>query len=461
MDLNDLLAELGMSPEPQPAAEEHEAPAAQMVAEEPASETALVLDNWSKRRGAEALEREPMRRAIPQGEPNAEEISADMLGAAFELNPELAEACTDQRRADFLGELMETAEFQTLHRSTQLDAVASEIAAAHFAKQFISLRDQPEPEEEFKKGLQTMRAASKAAQEASEEVAELQDARETLGGLGGDKAQHSPEELKAIRERFQRIKNNPQLRRIMELAGRFRRKARAQQRFKDTHGRDDVIGITYGNNLADVLPVELSQLGDEDLELDTLRRFAEGQLAMRDHKGVEPKAAGPIVVVVDESYSMNGERNAAAKAFALAMGWIAKHQKRWVMLVGFNGTAEGRFLTMAPDSWNDQALIDWVAHTPTGGTTYYVPCQTIPNNWDAYGVPKGKTDMILVTDGAFDIPENIQEQFHAWKQREKVKTFTLCIGGDTDADYQHISDRIWGLENIEVENDAVTELLSI
>src|SRR5438874_7781455 len=122
---------------------------------------------------------------------------------------------------------------------------------------------------------------------------------------------------------YRRVRNNPTLRRICELAGRYRRVAQSKQWRKATHGLDDVVGVVLDGDLGRVLPHELAKLAIPEFEDDTLRRLVERQLQCREYHSTEPVAKGPIIVSVDESGSMQGDKAHTAKALALAMAWIA------------------------------------------------------------------------------------------------------------------------------------------
>ena len=69
---------------------------------------------------------------------------------------------------------------------------------------------------------------------------------------------------------------------------------------------------------------------------------------------------GPIIICLDESGSMIGERNHAAKALALALAWIARQQKRWCALIAFSGESGERILPLPLGKWDEVALMDWL-----------------------------------------------------------------------------------------------------
>jgi len=479
MTTEDLLSALDIAPADQGPIDLDEGPGhAPGQPAQPPSPTALVLDEWSIRRGAEASEGDVLGPILTGHDREAAEATAaDCLAAAFEPNPQLAERCADETRGRYFRQLLETEEYHALHAETRLDPVASELAAGHFAQGYVALTEQEEeephgtppgrpadrPEEDLrqkmKRDMRALGAAAKALESASQEVDDLRDAQRAMGMGNPEDAQRiPPSELKA---RFERIRDSRQLRRIMELAGRYRRLAQAKQRQKTTHGRDDVVGVTLGADLGALVPSELAALGDEDLELDAMRRFLERAMLQREYRGLEPKARGPIVVVVDESGSMRGKPVAMAKAFALAMAWIARHQHRWILLVGFSGDSEGTWCPMPPDRWDQGALLEWLEHFYSGGTTMDVPLETLPARWKELGCPEGQTDVIQITDAIVNVPDEMRERFLAWKAQAQAKYYTLVVGEDDPGDLADVSDRVWCLPDLGLENDAIQELMAL
>jgi uncharacterized protein with von Willebrand factor type A (vWA) domain len=274
------------------------------------SPTALDLDEWGLRRGQEVLAESPR---LQQTGLDGHAV-ADFHGAAFEPDPVLLKHCRDERRREFLAQLLQTPDYHALHAATQLDPLASAIAATAFAEQFAELKKGEEKRHEggkdevaggAKEGIDqemaTLRAVGRAVTEASKEVEECKEAANALGMGAGSPGSNDP---RAVAELFRRVRNNPLLRRICELAGRYRRLAQSKQRRKTTHGVDDVVGVVLDGDVGRLLPSELVRLADDDLADDTLRRLVERQTMCREYQATEPVGKGPIVVIVDESGSM-------------------------------------------------------------------------------------------------------------------------------------------------------------
>ncbi len=472
MSREEILAMLDV-PSGDSALEVSEAETCDTVSQE-ASPTALRLDDWSIRRGDEVLDQsERLKKQFGLDDPasidskkrleeaweQAALATADFHSAAFEPNPELAPKCQDERRRDYMQALLETPEFQALHAETQLDESASEIAAASFAEQWVELVKTEQPKDDFKRQVQSLKAAGNALKGAAQEVSDLRDAQGALGigGNGGGNGNIPAAELAKI---FKRVQGSRQLKRICDLAGRYRRFAQAQQRKKVLHGRDDVVGVVLDGDVGRILPHELAALDDPDLELGVLRRLIERQLMCREYRGVETKARGPIVVVVDESGSMSGEPIATAKAMALALAWVARHQKRYCCLVGFSGGTDGSWCVIPPGKDNPDELISWLEHFFGGGTTVDVPLVELPANWERLGCPKGKTDIICITDAIVNVPDKVRVNFLKWKEQEKVKLITLVLNSPP-GDMATVSDRVHQVKSLSLEEEAVAEAMGV
>jgi uncharacterized protein with von Willebrand factor type A (vWA) domain len=470
-EIASLLDELGVAP-----------PAVEVEPEEfvdpsmPESPTALRLDSWGIRKGNEVLhETERLRELfgvptvhqegltfiVAAGQPSLSPESpesltvSDLFNAAFQTSPRLAENCASKERGEFVRQLLETPEFQALRTHTVMNELTARIATVDLSSRWMKLatsKSNPDP-------LEVMAAAGDAITDAEESVKSAEDAMSALG-MGGDGAVAGKSfNAGKLQELFKSVRNNETLRRIMELAGRYRRCGAALQRRKTLHGMDDMVGVVLDGDPGRLLPSELALLGDPDLEDDLLRRIAENSCMCREYHGIERVARGPIVVVVDESGSMGGEPIANAKAFALAMSWIARHQSRWVALIGYSGGCPPTTAVMAPGSWDQELLIEWLEHFYSGGSCRDVPIKELPEIWPSLGCPKGKTDVIFLTDAICSLPSDMVQQFNSWRKSEKARCIGLIIG-QRPGDLSLVCDRTYTMPRIGIEEEGIVEALS-
>ncbi len=208
------------------------------------------------------------------------------------------------------------------------------------------------------------------------------------------------------------------------------------------------------------MPQELSRLALPELELDTLRRLAERQCLCRDYQAGEPVGKGPVIVVVDESGSMYGDKVETAKALALAIAWIARRQRRWCALVAFSGNSGERLLALPPGRWDETQLMDWLCEFIGGGSSLDLPINEMPDIYQRVGAPPGKTDIIFVTDAQLRIPPSSKDRFLSWKQAAKARVISLVIGRRA-GDLNLVCDECHTVEALSVHDDAVGRVLSI
>jgi uncharacterized protein with von Willebrand factor type A (vWA) domain len=497
----DTLAMMELDTPDAPAADVVGAEVGAVAAKAKPQDTVLKLDKWSLRKGVELLTDELTHGATGMKDKLADEnpdgtrhltpeqeywgkALADFHAAIYEPNPEMNEACTDELRNQFLKQVVDTPEFQEMRNNTVLNPAAAELATGCFTKQFAArraeaLRDQAQGGKGPKGGgggktpgmggadgeIQTMKAAAQAVAAAAKAVEELNDAAE-MCGIGGDGPTSGKLDAKRVAGVFNRVKKSPNLQRIAKLAGRFRRLAQSKQRQKVTHGADEVIGVTMGDEIAKLVPAEMVKLVDPTMMLDTARRLFDRQCLVRETRAREPVGKGPIVVTVDESGSMHGAKVETAKALALALAWIARKQKRWCVLVSFSGGSKiepGSQCILPPGRTDETALLTWLEHFYSGGTTMDVPLHELPAWWPEYvkaGMQRGKTDIVMITDAEVDVPAALEKSFKEFKAREKVKLTTLVVQG-SPGNIQCVADEVHEVGAISTESDAVGKILSV
>jgi uncharacterized protein with von Willebrand factor type A (vWA) domain len=441
---------------------------------EPPSPYCVKLDQWGKRRGAELNK---AKEFAPLG--LKDEDVADLHGMSFEMEPELLENCSDPHKKEFINALNENPDYQALHNNTCFDTLASELASLHFGGQYSTFvkkreeqqkkRDQqekktgkpcPEPsgKEKLQQEMEAMGAANKAVQQAAEEIQDLRDMQEAMG-IGKEDGGGGNINTAELKKQFLKLKNDTNLKAITDLAGKYRNMARAKQRNKVTHGYDDMIGVELGGDLHRMLASELAMFCDEDMELDALRRFMERGMMCREYRAIEKVAKGPIMVGIDESGSMSGDRIQNAKAMALAMAFIAKQQGRWCGLFGWSSRNQIRMLALPPKNWPTGTILDWLSKMLNGGT--HLPIEKMPEIYSQLGAQKGKTDIIIITDGEAEQhnPQEL-ERFKNWKQEVSAKTIGISIAANSNA-LKAISDEYYQITSMSVDNEAVGKALSI
>lgn len=417
------------------------------------SVTVLDVDPWGMRQGEDI-----------SGDGYDPVLMADCHHALFDPKPELAENPRDKTRAKWFADLLESDSYRSLHASTMYDKGLSGIAATTIADQWKSYlksippADRDKPKDSIEEDLRRIESINSAVESAKLDV---DSAYECARGFGDAPAIDGKLDPARVAAAFKAIRDDAQLRRIFELGGRFRRYAMAIQKSKVKHGYDDMIGVHLNDCIPRMVTSELARLADVDLELDLCKRLVDKQVLCREYEGEDKLALGPIVVVVDESSSMDDEPVEQAKGLALGMGWVALHQKRWISFIGYSGGHKGNILTMPPGRWNQAALIEWLQHFYGGGSSMDLPIRELPTSyWSAINPPKGKTDVLFITDARCDMSDTQKKTFNDWKSREQVKCYGLVINS-RPGHLADICEKTWVVDGITLSEDGVKEVLAI
>jgi uncharacterized protein with von Willebrand factor type A (vWA) domain len=428
----------------------------------PPSKTALELDQWSIRQGREIYDNSQLiREAIGKGVKNPELAAADFFSAAWEPEPVLVAECEDNARLQYFRALLASPAYQELHSETQFSDVASELAAAEFGKGYREVMAMAMTGDTIADEAKVLSVAKKSSQQAQQQVQTACNMANALGmSLSQPANRTSAVNSAEVGLMFKRIRENRQLQSIMRLAGRYRQLAQSRQRTKACHGVEEICGVVQTGRIEHLLPSELCLLDVPELELDLLRRIIEGTAMGYDFQGRKGEARGPIIVLVDESGSMCGEPIAHAKAIALAMAWIARHQKRYCCLASFSDGPGGVLLPMPGGECAPQQLLRWLEGFIGGGTDLEMLTEVIPHEWDNIGATDGKTDIIVITDCGLGCEPERAAAFNAWKATKNARVETIVIGGDA-GDMSLISNQIHMVSSLGVEVEEVGAIMDI
>jgi len=163
------------------------------------------------------------------------------------------------------------------------------------------------------------------------------------------------------------------LRRIADTLGRIEAVDRAS-RGVERGGRETVVGVTLGGDLADVLPNELALLADPETEDLFYARLAERRLLSLalagELEGRVPSARrpGPVIACVDTSGSMLGAAEEVAKAATLAVMRRVLADGRRCSVVLFGGRDSVKELDFVPRRAEADRLFAFLMASFHGGT---------------------------------------------------------------------------------------------
>ena len=274
-------------------------------------------------------------------------------------------------------------------------------------------------------GRQIERAVDAAADHVRED-------RDLFAGLGmaddsaGTAKTVAPATKAAIAHK---VRNNPRLKRIALLAGRFRRIAAEKQRGVRGAGWDEVASVEQGNDIPRVVPSQLIGLVDPDFEAKFDKDWAEKKLVQYRLESQPPKGRGPIVFCIDVSGSMEGDRDLWAKALFAGVAEMALRQRRWCTAIQFDNMIR-RVDTFDPRKLDPAHFMECVAYFSGGGTNFARPLGRALDVI-AEGGQFAKADVIFLTDGDSYTPHDEIKRLREMQAKNPVHVHGVLVGGDT------------------------------
>ena len=247
------------------------------------------------------------------------------------------------------------------------------------------------------------------------------------------------------------VECNPKLAEIAKEAGRLKQIASSVQRQKPAEGCE-VSSVKCGDDLGRLLPSELVKLTDPALILDFGKKFTERSLLEYDLKSKQPEGRGPIVVCIDNSYSMSGSREVWSKAMALALLTIARKQKRDCRVIHFDSSVSRTDDFKFTEDVEVQHLLNSMVHFSGGGTNFENPLRAAHETIDT---DLKKADIVFITDGECDVSDDFREWWDAERKALDYNVFGIHVGapgGVAARTLDELSDKSVGVAD--VANDA-------
>ena len=139
---------------------------------------------------------------------------------------------------------------------------------------------------------------------------------------------------------------------------------------------------------------------------------------------------GPIIVCLDTSFSMTGDREILSKAVVLQCVKIAHRQQRDCTVVAFSSesnTLECDFF--AADKGGIAKLLNFLQHSFSGGTDVTGALRHAINTLGTDAMKAA--DILLVSDGELQNPpvnESVMEELDRLKQESSMEIHGLLIG---------------------------------
>ncbi|MGE5216658.1 MAG: hypothetical protein ACM3SP_06615 [Chloroflexota bacterium] len=289
-------------------------------------------------------------------------------------------------------------------------------------------------------------ATNRLQAEAIKVAQELEDATEearTWGDAIGTGARTPPGQKLEL---GRRLAGNDKLKRLARMVGRMKLSALALRKKVFERSSEELLEVEQGDALHRLLPHELLSLHHPVLRKDFYRRFLDQELIQYSLRGVEEKGQGPMIVCLDGSSSMSGDKEIWSKAVTLTLLEIARKQRRRFRSICFSSADTPlQILDMNPRDRYEvetKTIMDLAEYFPGGGTDFQKPLDASLECLRQSRFKKG--DIIFITDGECQVDAQWAEHFREEKGKLGFSLFSILIdmGPASLGTLKEFSDRI-------------------
>jgi Mg-chelatase subunit ChlD len=287
-----------------------------------------------------------------------------------------------------------------------------------------------------------------AAQKALKDVSETRDFLQAWGMEDGNGANRITYENK--KKALQRLRKSQKVKKLTELVGRMKKLAINEQKSKAPEGAESIKTVVTGNDITAILPSEKALLASSNpnLKRQFYRKFHQKELLQYDMDVYESMGKGPMIVCVDTSGSMSGDREHWSKAVALALLEVATKQKRNYACIHYDSRIQ-HVWEIAYGELKPDDVFDIAEFFSGGGTDFERPLRKSLEILENSKFKKA--DIVFITDGDCYVSDPFLEEFLAKKKEKEFQVHTVLIdmyGGGGRSGIARFSDKIFEVSDL-------------
>ena len=252
-----------------------------------------------------------------------------------------------------------------------------------------------------------------------------------------------------------RLARNRKLGELARLVGRFKQDARALRRKTLDRGVAEAYDVERGADLGRLIPSELLALHHPQLRADFQRRLLEGAVLQYRLRDDEQKGRGPMVVCIDVSSSMQGDKELWAKAVSLTLMDIARRQRRLFRAVLFSSGPESmKVIDLNRERRYQPELpkvIEMAEYFPGGGTDFQAPIDAAIELISDKKLKRA--DIVVITDGECQVAPEWLTDLKRRKDDLQFSIFAVLVdlGSSELSTLAQFSDRVSSVTKLTVE----------
>ena len=274
-------------------------------------------------------------------------------------------------------------------------------------------------------------------------------------GLGEGSRIKVPFNMK--RDIVERIRNSEKLKKFTDIIGRYKECAIAEQKKKESDSKIEIKSVKTSNKIEDALPSETIKFCNDTLKKDIMLRMTQGQLISYDKESQKQKNKGPIIVCLDMSGSMGGNKEMWAKALSVGILEIAQRQKREFACIPYQHSVMKKII-IHKDEINPDKIISIADLYASGGTNFEAPLREASELIEESTFKEA--DIVFITDGDCSISSDFKRKFKQLKEDKNFRSLGVLVdsGHTTDSTLKEFCDSVTTVSKLADVSNATSEL---
>lgn len=248
-----------------------------------------------------------------------------------------------------------------------------------------------------------------------------------------DSSMGNPEGGKGVGEKLDlaaKLSKNEKLKKLSLLVGSLKEEMLSTRRKVWSKRGSEVFDVAIGDDIGRMIPTELVSLRHKYLKNDFKKRYVEGRLFQYYLK--EERGRGPMVICLDGSSSMDGNKELWSKGVCLTLLDIAKRERRKFNVVVFSsgGAPLKIFESVGKEGlsgWGmkESDIMELAEYFPGGGTNFEEPLNKALELLEESKFKGG--DIVFITDGQSNVGDMFLKTFKETKDRLRFKVYSVLI----------------------------------
>lgn len=297
-------------------------------------------------------------------------------------------------------------------------------------------------------------SAMETAQEQTEQMADVVDNffGDVGTGAGDGQGVLSKVPYEDRLKLAEQLMNNSKLKEIAKILGRMKEMLNSISKKPSKYG-SSITDVGTGDNIRKSLSSEKLLLTDNELENQFYKKYFNKSLLQYQTAGTQEQK-GPVIVCLDGSGSMSGQRDYWAKSIAIAMLQLALKDKREFRCIIFSNKVNAIF-DFNRETFTTEKLIEMATYFASGGTSFEPALQRAVESIEESSYRKA--DILFITDGSPNgfLTSVFKSKFKALKEDKDFAVQGIIIGSESTRYLEEFCDDITTFRDLNKDNELV------